>query len=127
MRRLRKDDVLKWRDAMKTAEITLYRVGMQVTWIDEIPKEEGLVLLDESWAVETTLDKKTELSMAASRIYSGSVRMLEKLKRSYGPGPFTVTCASSEFANRDTSHPQHIQINAAPGKSFSGYWFKLVE
>ena len=111
---------------MKTQETTICEVGMRVVWIDAIPNEDGNELLTEEQIKESVSDRRKEISMASSRVYSASVRLLEKLKRDNGPGPFTVTRVSTEFVSNDTCHPQNIQIDAM-NRPISGYWFKLAE
>lgn len=111
---------------MKTHQATIFEVGMRIVWIDAIPNEDGFELLTTEQIQESVSDRHKEISMASSRVYTASVRLLEKLKRKNGPGPFTVTRVSTEFVSNDTCHPQNIKIDAM-SRLISGYWFKLAE
>ena len=111
---------------MKTQSITLFEVGMQVVWIDEIPKEEGVELLTDEQMKESVSDRRKEISMAASRVYTSCVRLLEKLKKMYGAGPFDVLQVSAKSISNEVLHPQHVTISCKGNSQISGYWLRVA-
>lgn len=115
---------------MKNENKFLLQEGMLVTWIDEVPREEGVGLLSGEQVAESVSDRRKEISMAASRIYTANMRLLNSMKMSFGPGPFTVVKVSTEFVSPDTCHPQHITIQIGEDANItlnvSGFWFKPV-
>jgi len=115
------------------AKTALFEPGMKVTWIDQVPQEDGVRLMTEDEITESLRQKGKEIATASSRVYSNSVHLLAKMKQIYGLGPFTVLRVSEKFASHDTCHPQQVKINAVPlqpqstnicSQFISGFWLK---
>lgn len=112
---------------MEASKITLFCEGMQVAWIDDVPNEDGAVLLTQEQIAQSTHDRRTEISMSASRIYSCNVSVLAKLKERFGLGPFKVVKVLTA-PSHEAGHPQHVQIEAEKmNHAISGFWFKICK
>jgi len=114
-------------------QVILFEPGMKVTWIDQVPQEDGVRLMTENEIAESLRQKGQEIATASSRIYSRNVVLLARMKQIYGPGPFTVLKVSERFVSRDTCHPQQVKIDAIPlhpksinicSQFISGFWVK---